>query len=108
MLCFWETSYSTEDSGSQITSIDESILEQNDKSIKTLPVKSVFGEIEALNVVEIEISSPHFGTKETLKIEAGVTRDLTPPLLLGNDIFSKYPDIFSRRASDAANDDKLK
>ena len=60
-----------------------------------------------MNVLEIEISSPHFGTKETLKIEAGVTRDLTPPLLLGNDIFSKYPDIFSRRASDAVNEDKI-
>ena len=89
------------DSGAQITLVDESILEQNPKYIKTMPVKSVFGEIRPLHVLEIEISSPHFDTEGTLKIEAGVTRNLSPPLLLGNDIFAKYPGIFSRRESDA-------
>ena len=95
------------DSGSQITLIDESILEPDQKPIKTVPVKSVFGEIKALNVVEIEISSPHFNTNGTLKIEAGLTRALNPPLLLGNDIFAKYPGIFNRRESDAANNNKI-
>ena len=60
------------DSGAQITLVDESILEQNHKYIKTMPVKSVFGEIRPLHVLEIEISSPHFDTEGTLKIEAGV------------------------------------
>ena len=95
------------DSGAQITLIDESILEQNPKYIKTMPVKSVFGEIRPLHVLEIEISSPHFDTEETLKIQAGVTKNLSPPLLLGNDFFAKYPSIFSRRESDAANDNKI-
>ena len=71
-----------------------------------MPVKSVFGEIRPLHVLEIEISSPHFDTEGTLKIEAGVTRNLSPPLLLGNDIFAKYPGIFSRRESDALNNNK--
>ena len=92
------------DTGAQITLVDESILGQNHKYIKIMPVKSVFGEIRPLHVLEIEISSPHFDTEETLKIEAGVTRNLTPPLLLGNNIFAKYPGIFSRRESDATND----
>ena len=68
-----------------------------------MPVKSVFGEIRALNVVEIEISSPYFDTYKKFKIEVAVTHDLTPPLVLSNGTFSKHPDIFSRRTSDDLN-----
>ena len=74
----WKRVTALKDSGAQITLVDESILEQNHKYIKTMPVKSVFGEIWPLHILEMEISSPHFDTEETLKIEAGVTRNLTP------------------------------
>ena len=54
------------DSGAQITSVDESILEQNNKYIKQC--RSKVGEIRPLHDLEIEISSPHFDTEETRKI----------------------------------------
>ena len=75
------------DSGSQMTLVAPEFIDQGTAIRQPVTVQCVFGTIKPVYLTEIKIRSPRFGTDEVITVKAGVVDGLSPPLVLGHDIF---------------------
>ena len=75
------------DSGSQMTLVASEFIDQGTAIRQPVPVQCGFGTIRPVYLTEIKIRSPRFGTDEVTTVKAGVVDGLSPPLVLGHDIF---------------------